>query len=103
MKIFAQRLKELRKENKRTQSELAEILGITARAYQYYEGGEHYPDVSGLMKLADYFGVTRIICWAAPTSGRNAMPPPWRAGSGFTLGKAWINVPRPVQKKTAVL
>lgn len=58
MKIFAQRLKELRKENKRTQNELAEILGITVRAYQYYEGGAHYPDVPGLMNLADYFGVT---------------------------------------------
>lgn len=58
MKKFAQRLKELRKEKKKTQVEMAEYLGIKARAYQYYEGGGHYPEVPNLIKLADYFGVS---------------------------------------------
>ena len=58
MKKFAYRLKELRKEKKKTQVEMAEYLGIKTRAYQYYESGEHYPEVPNLIKLADYFDVT---------------------------------------------
>lgn len=58
MKIFAQRLKELRKERKKTQTEMAKFLGITPRAYQYYEGAGRYPDMPGLIKLADFFEVS---------------------------------------------
>ena len=59
MKIFAERIKELRTERKKTQTQMAEMLGIKLRAYQYYESGEHYPEVPNLMKLADYIDVTR--------------------------------------------
>lgn len=37
---------------------MAEYLGISQRAYLYYESAVHYPDVPGLVKLADYFNVT---------------------------------------------
>lgn len=58
MKKFAKRLKELRSEKKQTQADMAERLGIKVRAYQYYESGEHYPEVPNLLKMADYFGVS---------------------------------------------
>lgn len=58
MKIFAQRIRELRKEKNQKQIEMANYLGISLRAYQYYESATHYPDVAGLIKLADYFEVT---------------------------------------------
>ncbi len=58
MEIFAQRLKELRKEKRRTQTEMAEFLKITPRAYQFYESATNYPNIPGLIKLADYFDVT---------------------------------------------
>ena len=58
MEIFAQRLKKLRREKKIKQTDMAEMLGITPRAYQYYEGAGHYPDVPGLIKLADFFEVS---------------------------------------------
>ena len=58
MEFFARRLKELRKSRKKTQREMAESLGIGLRAYQYYESAEHYPDVPGLIALADYFEVS---------------------------------------------
>ncbi|WP_295583240.1 helix-turn-helix domain-containing protein [uncultured Oscillibacter sp.] len=58
MKVFAERLKELRKECRMTSKEMAEYLAVSQRAYLYYESATHYPDVPGLMKLADYFGVT---------------------------------------------
>lgn len=58
MKIFAQRLKELRNASRQTQADMAERLGIKVRAYQYYESGDHYPEVPNLIKLADFFGVS---------------------------------------------
>ena len=58
MKIFAERLKTLRKADRRTSKEMAEYLGISQRAYLYYESAVHYPDVPNLIKLADYFDVT---------------------------------------------
>ena len=58
MEIFAQRLKELRKERKKTQTEIAQYLEVGLRAYQYYESATNYPNIPGLIKLADYFGVT---------------------------------------------
>ena len=58
MEIFAQRLKELRNEHGKTLSVMAEMLGIKVRAYQYYEGASHYPEVPNLIKLADFFGVS---------------------------------------------
>ena len=58
MEIFAQRVKTLRQEHGKTQKEMAEYLQIGLRAYQYYEGAKHYPDVPGLISMADLFGVT---------------------------------------------
>ena len=58
MDLFAKRVKELRTEKKIPQKELAEQLGITVRAYQYYEEGKRYPDFQGLLALADYYAVS---------------------------------------------
>ncbi|SFP02557.1 DNA-binding transcriptional regulator, XRE-family HTH domain [Oscillibacter sp. PC13] len=58
MSIFAQRMRELRHEKGRTQTQMAELIGIKLRAYQNYESGTSYPEIPNLMKLADYFDVT---------------------------------------------
>ena len=58
MSDFALRMKELRKEKKLKQSEMAEILGIKERSYQCYEYRERYPDVPGLVAIADFFDVS---------------------------------------------
>lgn len=58
MKAFAERLKALRKKNRYSSKEAAAQIGVGQRAYLYYESAVHYPDVSGLMKLADFFGVS---------------------------------------------
>lgn len=55
---IAERLKALRKERNLTQQDMADMLGIKARTYQYYEGNDHRPDYETLMVLADYFGVS---------------------------------------------
>jgi len=40
------------------QKDIANTIGISLRAYQYYERGERTPDIEILEKLADYFQVS---------------------------------------------
>ncbi len=58
MILFSQRLKELRLESGKTQKDMAEFLGIIVRGYQRYEYGEGYPEIPGLIALADFFDVS---------------------------------------------
>ena len=58
MDIFKNRLKELRTARGVTSKDMGEYLGITPRAYQYYESGTRYPDFKGLLLLADFFEVS---------------------------------------------
>ena len=52
------RLKELRKEKKITQKELADNLGISKRTLGYWENGERQIKPDKAPALADYFGVS---------------------------------------------
>ena len=52
------RLKELRKENKKTQEELAKLLNTTRVSYGRYELETSEPTIDTLCKLADYYGVS---------------------------------------------
>ena len=58
MSIFADRLKECRKNICKTQLEVAYDLGLTERGYQNYEIGNYEPKMGTLNKLADYFDVS---------------------------------------------
>ena len=58
MSTFAQRMKELRKERKLKQQQLADQFSIKLRTYQGYEYGESYPEVAKLIVIADYFDVS---------------------------------------------
>ena len=55
---FPDRLKELRKNHKASQQELAELVGVTPRAWRFYESGDREPNIAGLITLADYFNVS---------------------------------------------
>lgn len=52
------RFKEIRENNKLTQQECAELLGITLRAWQTYEQGQREPKYDLLCKIADHFKVS---------------------------------------------
>ena len=58
MKILGQRLKDLRKQKKVGQKEVAELLGLSLRTYQFYESGDNEPNIKTLTALADFYGVT---------------------------------------------
>lgn len=55
---FPQKLKYLRLAINCTQAQMAELIGITVRGYRNYELGAREPELSILIKLADYFNVS---------------------------------------------
>lgn len=58
MSAFSDRLKEIRKAKGVTQKQAAIDIGISERAYQYYEEARKEPTLSNINKLADYFEVS---------------------------------------------
>jgi len=56
--IFAERLKNLRKEKGLSQTELANALNLTQRKISYLETGQFEPDLEILWMVSDYFGVS---------------------------------------------
>lgn len=51
-------LRDLRKKSGLTQIQLCEALNISQATLWGYETGAHEPDLSTLIKIADYFGVS---------------------------------------------
>ena len=58
MADFAERIKELRLENGMTQTEVGDIIGVKRHSVYTYERGLNYPEVRGLIMLADHFKVS---------------------------------------------
>ena len=56
--MYGERMKMLRKERKIPQKELAEIMGVKIRGYQFYESETSEPKIAALIALADFYGVT---------------------------------------------
>ncbi len=51
-------LKNLRKQNKYTQTDVANLLGLTQQRYNHYETGRREPDSETLTQLAKLFNVS---------------------------------------------
>lgn len=58
MENFSERLKTMRADSGKRQKDIADAIGITSRAYQYYENGTKEPTLSKIIALADYFDVS---------------------------------------------
>lgn len=58
MSDFKTRLKELRKEFKITQPELAEKIGVSKGMVSFWENGVCEPTATNIIKIAQYFSVT---------------------------------------------
>lgn len=55
---FSRRLRAIRNQRSRTQQEMADLLGISNRAYQYYESGSREPNLTYLVQIADILEVS---------------------------------------------
>ncbi len=63
MKIFAERLKELREEAKLTTRQLGEKLGYSNIAISRWEREERIPNIEALVDIAKFFKVsTDYLC-----------------------------------------
>ena len=58
MKIFAQRLRELRNEKDMSQKQIADVLRIRQQSYARYEMDTSEPCYDMLVEIAKYFGVS---------------------------------------------
>lgn len=56
--MIENRLKTMRKVKRKTQAEIAQVVGITQNTYSYWENGKVKIDNASLGKLAEYYGVT---------------------------------------------
>ena len=55
---FSERIIQLKNERKLLQKDIASSIGLSLRAYQYYEKGQKEPTLFVLLRLADYFDVS---------------------------------------------
>ena len=58
MENFANRLKELRTENKLTQRDLAKAVGLSQNAINMWENNNRVPNANAVIALAKYFNVS---------------------------------------------
>lgn len=56
--MIGDKLVELRKSKKKTQQDMADILGIVKGTYSSYEQNRRTPDNEMQIKIADYFDIT---------------------------------------------
>ena len=55
---YRQRMRDLREDHDKTQTEIAEVLGTSQTMYARYERGANELPIRHLITLADYYGVS---------------------------------------------
>ena len=70
---MGQIIKRLRKERNLTQEELAEQLNISAQAISKWENGTSMPDISQVVPLANYFGVSTDTLFSRESKNDDAV------------------------------
>lgn len=58
MATFPERLQELKIKRHVMQKDVAAAIGVPLRTYQRYEYGEREPQLSTLIRIADFYGVS---------------------------------------------
>lgn len=72
---FSQRLKQLRKEKKVTQEQLAKIIGVERSSVGKYESSSVTPSPDVLARMSDYFGVSIDYLLGKVSNEKNADSP----------------------------
>lgn len=74
--MFNERLKQLRKEKKLSQLELAKIFNLGRTTITQYETGDRNPDLGILQKMAEFFGVSTDYLLGSETNQTSSKLPP---------------------------
>ena len=56
--IYVKRIRDLREDADKTQSQIAEVLGTSQTMYARYERGANELPIHHLVKLCEYYGVS---------------------------------------------
>ena len=56
-----EKIRKIRKDNKMSQDNLAEILNVTRQTISNWENGKNYPDIETLIKISDKFNISLDI------------------------------------------
>lgn len=93
--IIGQNISKLRKEIDITQAELAEKLNYSDKAVSKWERGESVPDVSTLVSIADFFGVTlNELCYDTTLSKRESISQKKKTRHAYitilSVGLCWL-------------
>ena len=61
---YQKRIRDLREDYDKTQTEIAQVLGTSQTMYARYERGASELPIRHLLRLADYYGVTTdyLLC-----------------------------------------
>ena len=76
MATFSTRLQELKETKKLLQKDAAKALDVPLRTYQRYEHGQQEPQLSTLIRMADFYGESRILAagsWEPVRSARRTI------------------------------
>ena len=76
MATFSTRLQELKETKKLLQKDAAKALDVPLRTYQRYEHGQQEPQLSTLIRMADFYGVT--LDYLAGRSDQGGPEARWR-------------------------
>lgn len=58
MEIYCEKIRGLREDAEKTQTQIAEYLGIKQTVYSRYERGENAPGIHIIIKLCKYYNVS---------------------------------------------
>jgi len=58
MADFKTNIKKIRIQRKLTQKQMAELIGVAERHYQYYEAGAKEPNMTTLKRVVEVLGVS---------------------------------------------
>ncbi len=56
-----EKIKKIRKDNKMSQDDLAEVLNVTRQTISNWENGKNYPDIETLIKISNKFNISLDI------------------------------------------
>lgn len=72
--MIGQKIRDLRKQRKMSQTELANILHVSQQTVTAWETGKAEPASSAVANLADYFGVTTDYLLGRPEEKKETVP-----------------------------
>ncbi len=99
---FGNRLYELRKKKNVSQEELAELLDVSRQSISKWENDKAYPEMTRLLYMSDYFGVSLDYLMRGVEDGEKTEEPPldYKAKNMLQVWNSFVSNLTGKQRKT---